>query len=375
MKLKRLTFAVVMFVIIAVVFAFGGGTRIALWNPDSPIVVIATDTLIDTLNGTVTSGLVTSRGLRANGVDFHTYGTGYITVAADDDSVWFDTAVTMVRSHPAGFTVATRQRGAASLRITCTGAHFDSLYGTILAAGDTISVDLDSTGKTSKHISGAALHADSCISATQIALIVAQATADADSYYVGWTVTPKGYHAVVRDDVDSFATHAELNPALGSRSWDSLWCNVSRTVPITGWHLHGLKRGGAVTDTVWNGGAVYVEPSLWYQWHPKVWRIYQNGTYVRDSIYVSIALQTRWSAHDYAGWVTLGTLTSQDSTLDTALYLNMPRLADADTAKAKFGHIGDYFRTVVTVTDSNSLPTHYGTITQINVFSDLIRIQ
>ena len=374
MKLKRLTFAVVMFVIITVVFAFGGGQRIALWNPDSPLIVIATDTCIDTVYATVASGLGATRGFRVNGANFPKWG---MAVADDNDSLWFDTAVTMVRSHPSGFVVTTKTRSATVCRITVTGGHFDSLLGTIMAATDSMTIDFDSTGKTTRHIVGTC---DSAISATVVALKIANAivVGNADSFFVGWTAVPKAYHATFRSDVDSFCTHTlDADTTWGNRSFDSLWMNDARATnqAITGWTVHGWKRGGNVTDTVWNGEATYVEPSLWYQWHPKVWRIYRNGTYARDSIYVSIALQTRWSAHDYAGWVTLGTFTSADSTLDTALYFNMPRLSDADTAKAKFGHIGDYFQTLVTVTDSNSLPAHYGTVTQLNILSDLIKIQ
>jgi len=372
MQLKRLTFAVVMFVAIGMITAFGGGTRIEIWNPDKPITIKLTDTCQDTVYAIVAAGAVSARGLRINGQNWPSYG---FNVAADDDSIWFDTAVTMVRSHPAGFTVASIVRTATVFRIVVTAGHFDSMLGTIHAATDSMTLDFDSTGKTSRHRVGTC---DSAISATTAAMVITQATADADSFYVGWTVVPKSYHATVRDDIDSFATHVELDTTWGNRSFDSIWCNASRSTPITGWTAHGLKRGGNITDTAYTGEPILAPIGYRYQWRPMVFKVNSAGVHNRDSIYVSIALQTRLNDHDYSPWTTLATVTARDTTLNATNWINFRRFGiDSDTlgTTRTYGHIGEWMRTVITVVDSNSLPAAYGTIHSVNIFSDLIIIQ
>lgn len=293
MKLKRLTFAVVMFVIIAVVFAFGGGTRIALWNPDSPIVIKLTDTIA--------------------GID-----TGRIM----------------------GFDSTTAARTLVRVK---SGVGDTSRREWILFKPNLL-IDLDSTGKTRVTFTIDSLSGQYPDSGFRFTYVKASYAQTRQAGFVNWKYT------IYSDSTSYRYNHYGTGSATA-------------------------VNGGNVTDTVWTGEAIYVEPALWYQWHPKVWKVHQNGVNGRDSIYISMALQTRMSAHDYAGWVTLATVTAADSTLDTGKWVSMPRLADADTAHAKFGHIGDYLRTVVTVTDSGSMPIIYGRITQVNVFSDLIRIQ
>jgi hypothetical protein len=337
-------------------------------SKDVSMTITVTDTIVDTLNATVTTGLVTSRGLRANGVNFNGYVTDYITVAEDDDSVWFDTAVTMIRSHPAGFVVATKTRTATVFRLTCTGAHFDSLYGTIHAATDSMTIDFDSTGKTTRHRVGTC---DSAISATVVALRLTQATADADSFYIGWTATPKAYHATIRDDVDSVATHVELDTTWGARSFDSIWCNASRSGPVTGWTIHGLKRGGKITKVVDTTEWFTVPPGYDFSVHLR--NIYFDQ---KDSTIAWTKLQTKMinDARDNQAVDVCSSAFATDTTLAPANWFIYNRMAAADSAIATGGHLGQAFRFISTVVDSESRPASYGRASHVR-FLNFIRVK
>jgi hypothetical protein len=306
-----------------------------------------TDTLADTLNATVTTGLVNSRGLRANGANFKGYVTGYITVGADDDSVWFDTAVTMVRSHPAGFVVATKTRTATVFRLTCTGAHFDSLLGTIMAATDSMTIDFDSTGKTTRHRVGTC---DSAISATVVALRLTQATADADSFYVGWTAKPTAYHATIRDDVDSVCTHTlDADTTWGNRSFDSMWVNTSRAHAVTGWQLHGLKRGGDET-IVWDtSDIIQIPPANNYFVQFACYKMSE-----KESTGARMILQNRMYMDSRPGDNWVNVCSSGVLTDTTAPF--------ADTARLVLDNLGEAFRVIAWDVDSQSAVAYYGQI-------------
>jgi len=341
--------------VIAVATIAGSGQTVVLC--EKVVALNMTDTCVDSMTGTVTAGAVSQKGLRVNGAAFATY----LPILAAAGNVYFDTAVMQILSHPTGFAVTTKTRTATVCRITVTGGHFDSLYGTIMAATDSITLDFDSTGKTRRHIVGTC---DSAISATVVALKIANAivAGNADSFFVGWTCTPKAYHARITDYADSVATHAELDTTWGNRSYDSLFMHTQRTHPVTGWTFHGLKRGGHITDTVWVSRWIENEPGMINDFFLRCFS-FSN----LESTMVKVVVYTQCVGSDTGRRVEVCSMTAADTTTDLANWTHFPQLADADSAIAKGGHLCNRYQVVVTVTDSNSLPADYGRYTAVGI--------